>query len=182
MSDDELLTALRRVFGVENVVPEFSVASEAADGFDREVHYAPEPDFAVRPFNLDRNTEENNRRIDNALLRFSSLVNVWSERGFHGSQLDLSYNPNPRVFIAVEKEFRNNRKHRLGSMINASVLGKLGVVACVGDEAFRSITRIKGYLDFIRERKGRRLGLARNVIVIRIEVLIALLNEYSPSS
>lgn len=99
--------------------------------------------------------------------------------GYHGRPLDLGYNPNPRVFIAVETEYRNSKKHKLGSVINASVLGKVGVVACVGDEAYRPISRIKGYLDFIRERKDERLNLAGNVIVIREEYMIASLNDYS---
>lgn len=175
---DPLLLALRRVFGEENVIPEFSIAKEATDGFDTERHYAPEPDYAVRPFNLIGDIDENNRRIDNAIRRHSSLTATWSTRGFR-SPLDLGYNPNPRVFLAIEKEFHNTRKHRLGSVINASVLGKLGVVACVGDEAYRSISRIKGYLDFVGERKGRHMWLAQNVIVLRIDDMIDTLNGYA---
>lgn len=51
-------------------------------------------------------------------------------------------NSNPRCFVAIELERSTGPKHRMGSIINAGAVGKIGIVIGLGDSAYRSLKRI----------------------------------------
>lgn len=168
MSYQDLENALIDTFGVENVSMERPAKKSASDGFRRGEFYNPRSDFVVRPFNLDLDIDRS--EFVAAFDRHASLFEVLRAKSFHGNQVNFAFNQNPRYFVAVEDETKKVRKHMLGSIINASVLGKIGVVSAADADAYDVLCKMKRYFEFIQERKG--LAMAENVLVVKRKDLI----------
>ena len=63
---------------------------------------------------------------------------------------DFVGNENGRCFIAVEIESKStSRKHKMGSIVNASALGRIGIVVGLDDNTVSALIRILGYLKFL---------------------------------
>lgn len=81
-----------------------------------------------------------------------------------------SLNDNPRCLIAIEIENSNKGKHMLGNIINASLLGKVGLIVTLREEFFDAAKNICNYLNGAFERK--KIGYnPSNVAVTRYEEL-----------
>ncbi len=172
---EPLHRALVEKFGNANVEHQFNIVAAASDGYEKGFLYTPIPDFAIRPFNLDRDKEANVRSIEQAFRDHSQLIGRIASNAYEGNALNFGHNPNPRLFIEIEVENKNTEKHTLGSIINASLLGKIGILVGATPEAYELLTRIKSYLKFVEDRKG--LSLGANVVVIRMESLIGALEH-----
>lgn len=59
----EILRSLDRIFGNNNVVPEWSIAKNSKDIVTRNL-YCPRVDFAVDPFNITSDRTRNNDVIN----------------------------------------------------------------------------------------------------------------------
>jgi hypothetical protein len=84
-------------------------------------------------------------------------------------------NRNPRCFLAIEIENTGTRKSRLGSIINASAIGKIGIVVAWNNEVLRELEKIEDYLRFLRE-VGKIPEAFRNVMFIRKDQFRHVLN------
>ena len=62
INQDTIHNRLNEVFGQAHVHKEWDVAKDSQDNYTRKL-YCPRIDFAVGPFNIDRNLDENNDRI-----------------------------------------------------------------------------------------------------------------------
>ena len=176
LTPDELFEALKRAFASNEVEDQYDVGKGATDGFNKKSTYTPHPDYVVGPYNKSGDPGYNTRLIDAAFEEHKKLITKIVEAGFPSNHVDFGLNPNPRVFIAVEDEINSpNRKHRLGSIVNASLLGKVGI-ASGGPKTYNSLCRIKSYLDYVKERKGLRM--AQNVVVIDKTRLISVLGSF----
>jgi len=124
-------------FGQSNVKSEWRSNAEAADWLNFGDIYAPRPDVAVGPFNIEegRNTSE----IEDL---FSQHRNFFDRLRIADSSLNL----NPRCLIAIEIENSNKGKHMMGNIINASLLGKVGIIVTVRDEFYRAANNMCNYL------------------------------------
>ena len=89
----------------------------------REV-YAPRPDIAVGPFNTfprDR-AEKGKIKIEKVFKKYQSYFDKLLEKS------NFNENQNPRCLLAIEIKGSNTGKHMIGNFINASILGKIGLV------------------------------------------------------
>jgi hypothetical protein len=143
---------LNRVFGQSNVLPEWDVARDSQDALQRPLHYCPRIDYAIKPLNIDRNFDRNTAIINASYERYESLIEELRNNALEN--YFQTENKNPRCFLAIEYENRTSTKHRLGSLINAGSIGKLGIVVTLNDATFRSYDRILQYLDFVNSNKN----------------------------
>lgn len=86
----------------------------------------------------------------------------------------LALNENPRCFLAIEIEHKTSRKHRLGSIVNASAIGKIGIIAASNLTVFNSLIKIRKYLEYINS-VGKLKYNPRNVMILLAEDLLEAL-------
>lgn len=171
----ELMAELKRVFGADNVQKEWDVAKNSLDNLTRE-QYCPRIDFAVGPFNIDRNSWINTRRIDKAYREHAQLFRKLEQiAGYNNRTIDSNYNP--RCFLAIELENKTSRKHRLGSLINASAMAKMGIVLASDEKVLQSLLKIRKYLNFLQE--AWKFGdVPKNILILRNEDFLVALRKY----
>jgi hypothetical protein len=158
---DKISKLLSKILGEISVAKEWDVAKNSQDEFTRSL-YCPRIDIAVGPFNVTRDVENNIEAINKVHGQFHSFIE--GLKGISGIQLE-EYNENPRCLLAIEIEKRGTRKHMLGDIINASSIGKIGIIIPWDDEAFNAFERIKKYLDFIKTVKKTSYG-PKNLLII----------------
>lgn len=176
LPSDPLFSLLRATFGEDQVRRQFDVGSKRNDAFDKYQLYSPRLDYAVGPYNLDRHREENVGRINNAFRDFQPMIQQLVEEGTGDLSAISHYNSNPRMFIAIEMEDKTSRKHRLGGIINASALGKVGILVGANAEVYWSVFKIKSYLEYLRTYKS--VILAPNVIAINKSRFVHVLHNF----
>lgn len=107
------------------------------------------------------------------------MISNIQAQSFDNGEANFDFNPNPRAFVVVEDEINSpTRKHRLGSIINASLLGKVGIVSG-GPVTYTSLCRIRNFLGWVGKRKGMYVGT--NVIVIEKRKSISVLAAWGRS-
>jgi hypothetical protein len=175
-SMDEIFNRLKQIFGDQNVMPEWDVAKNSQDAYTREI-YCPRVDFAIGPFNTDANIDYNNMLIEEVHQRYRNLLELLKSRSDSKDKI-LEPNENPRCFLVIELEHENSRKHRLGSIVNASALGKIGIIVASNHRVFESLVKIRKYLEFI-QRVRKATFAPENVIIITGENFLKSLREAS---
>jgi hypothetical protein len=145
---NEIEVELKRIFGENNVIREWNVAKNSMDQLTREL-YCPRVDFAVGPFNIDLNLEYNNSLINSAYESFGDLLQRLKLASDPMNE-QFSANQNPRCFLVIELENKTSRKHRLGSLYNASAIGKIGVVVAKNAQVYSSLVKIRKYFEFLK--------------------------------
>lgn len=163
---DTLAILLAVVFGRENVRPEWPSRAKARDWLQvsRDI-YAPRPDIAVGPFNIDEGAKT--EPINDIFKRNGAFFSKLSLR-------DSNCNDNPRCLIAIEIENSNKGKHMMGNIINASLLGKVGIIVTLRKEFSTSAINMIKYLTGAFERKKSGHNPA-NVVVMSFDQLRRLL-------
>lgn len=123
--------------------------------------YSPITDIAVGPFAIeDRLISEYNdfqERIPDLIDDLTSCFrDNYNQYGGHYPGIpsypfsNFQGNENARCLIAVEIESKNTtRKHKMGSIVNASALGRVGIVVGMDDYSLKVLIRILGYLKFL---------------------------------
>jgi hypothetical protein len=175
-NSDEMFARLKRLFGNENVTREWDVAKNSKDAYTREL-YCPRVDFAVGPFNIDANIDYNNTLIEEAYRKHGKLLELLKSRS-DSEDKALKPNENPRCFLAIEVEDKSSRKHRLGSIVNASALGKIGIIVASNERVFESLVKIRKYLEFLEKVRKTR-NAPENVLIITRENFLKSLREVS---
>jgi hypothetical protein len=159
-----MLVELEQIFGRHNVIKEWDVAKNSQDAFTREL-YCPRVDYAIGPFNIDACIINNNRSINEACEKHGELLQRFKSVSDKADRI-LETNRNPRCFLAIELEDQTSRKHRLGSLINASAIGKIGIIVASNDSVFSSFVKIRNYLDFLLDVWKTRYA-PKNVLILR---------------
>lgn len=172
------------IFGEDNVKKEWSVTKDSQDGYARGL-YAPRLDIAVGPFNIDGRIEENNAAIIRTLDDNKDIIEClikseeYSIRPFR--ELRSNINKNPRCFLAIEIEKSGSRKHMLGNIVNASIIGAIGIVVPFDDKALAAYKRINEYITFAAEVKKTR-SVFKNVLIIKNQAFIRCLKDKHSST
>ena len=139
------------------------VSSAGTDGLGRDaLRYAPRVDIALGPFNTNPGPG------DFSDDQMSPELRGWFE--------GLIPNPNPRCLVAVEVVFSGSAKHVLGDILNASVLGRYGLVVCHPSKLARA-KRNREYLASLAN-VGKLPKLFRNVRVMSVD---EFLNGFDPA-
>lgn len=169
---DKIAKLLSRILGQSNVKKEWDVAKNSQDAFNRDL-YCPRIDIAVGPFNKTIDVENNIREIENVHRQFRPFI-----RGLQriSDRTLQNYNENPRCFLAIEIEKMGTRKHMLGDIVNASSLGKIGIIVPFDDKAYKAFKRIRKYLDFIKTVKKTSYGPKNLLIIPRTQLKTFLEN------
>ena len=125
----------------EEAYEEWNVAKHSQDDLTR-ARYCPRLDVAVGPFNIDREVDHNIQRINSAYNKHKGFLgDLESKAAYCGK--GFGTNANPRCFMAIEIENKNTRKHRLGSILNASALGKVGIVVGWDEKVTESLVKYR---------------------------------------
>jgi len=174
MTQEELTDKLRIIFGENNVISEWNVAKHSKDDLTREL-YCPRIDIVVGPFNIDRNLDQNNALIQRAHEARRELIEAIKGRSDIRDE-EFIPNENPRCLIAIELENKTERKHRIGNIVNASAIGRIGIIATNSEVEFGKMVKIRKYLDFLLA-VGKTKYYPQNVMLIRAGDLADVLNQ-----
>lgn len=131
--------------------------------------YSPTCDIAIGPFSFkeDQKYDETYRRLYRCSEIATFLDNVKEKNlGFNDNNI-LTINKNPRCFISLEIENTTAKdvKHLLGSIMNCSLMGKVGIVV-VFDEYIEYAKRLIMYLQHAENKKKMTEKLFRNVFIL----------------
>jgi hypothetical protein len=166
-----LFEKLKRIFGESNVEKEWDAAKNSQDDFSRKI-YCPKTDIAIGPFNIDRQVEINRRRIEATLGRHETLIHrlIEASQSSTGSKEEFltNRNKNPRCLIAIEIEGSGSRKHMLGDIANASILGLIGIIIPLTSEKLEAFKRILDYIRFATAA-GKLNPSFNNILLINKE-------------
>lgn len=102
--------------------------------------YAPYPDIVVGPFNIHSSEY---REIENILEAFKQHEIFFQE--ILGGNIS-NKNKNPRCLLAIEIEHSGTGKYMIGNIINASILGYIGIVV-VDKKLLQNVKIVKKYLE-----------------------------------
>lgn len=142
---------LKTIFGEKLVRKEWSAAS--GDNLWRDRVYAPRVDIAVGPFNSRWNHDLG---IDSAAaMELHPMIKEINER------TTIKWNEFSRCAIAIEIEFGRIQKYILGDIVNASILGGIGIVIA-NKESEEKIMRAVHYFESM---DIRRVNICQNLIV-----------------
>ena len=105
----------------------------------------------------------NNQAINERYASFQTLIESLKEEGLISSE--WAVNANPRCFLAIEYENKTSTKHRLGSLINAGAIGKIGIIVALNSKTYNSYERITNYLEFLQQNKKLNLRLCNFIVL-----------------
>jgi hypothetical protein len=133
--------------------------------------YAPRVDVAVGPYALwDRRIDEYTAMmertrpfIDSLIERHNHNVEALGERA-HFDDI-LHFNDNSRCFLAIEIEESGGRKHCLGNLVNASALGRVGLLIARTEKVFRVFLRQRTYLKFLADVEKNTFKTANTLVL-----------------
>lgn len=133
--------------------------------------YAPKVDIAVGPFATETRQEA---RYSELLEQTRSFVECLIER--HNQNVESNeertsfdriahFNENARCLFCIEVEDTGSRKHCLGDLVNASALGRVGILVARSEKMFKVFLRQRVYLHFL-ERVGKNTFRTDNALVL----------------
>jgi hypothetical protein len=136
--------------------------------------YWPVVDIAVGPFAM---RERLGYRYTELMSGTRALVERLIE--FHnqnveelGERMDfetlLAFNENARCLFCIEIEESGSRKHCLGNLVNASALGRLGLLVARNRRTLNIFVRERAYLRFL-EDVGKNTFKTANALVVTEE-------------
>lgn len=152
------------------IYPKVEISWYPFRGYGRSM-YNPEIDIAVGPFAI----QQQYRSAYNELLDVSSnflkyLVlshneNIESDGEKVIFENIRSFNENARCFLCIEIEDSGSRKHCLGDLINASALGRVGLLVARSDKILKIFLRQRVYLKHLGELGKNTFKLDNTLIV-----------------
>ena len=166
---------LRGIFGKELVETEWdSVQYDGHAGNHSQV-YAPRLDIAVGPFNSYTNLDigDDQTKVMRSHPFTKKLIKtILSQRETIGKV----WNSFSRCFLAIEIDFSGSEKHILGSIINATVSGSIGIVI-TNHENFKRANRLVSYIMRLEGLDRIDLNVLRNLIIFEQEDFISFLKN-----
>jgi hypothetical protein len=123
--------------------------------------YSPRVDVAVGPFAYQekRYAQEYNRLTAVSREFLNKLLDLFKKNSKNFSfdheipadcQRLGDMNRNARCLMPIEIEKSGDRKHRLGDIVNACSLGRVGLIIAWDQSALNSFLKIVGYFAFLK--------------------------------
>jgi hypothetical protein len=187
----------RRLDGPPDYLDERAYQQQVKEAFDRiygEVEiqwrpfrgegrgiYAPIVDIAVGPFAITRRyIDEYGELLDQTRAFIERLIGKHSEncegREENARFEDIrNFNENARCLLCSEIEESGTRKHCLGNLVNASALGRIGILVRVRHR-YSERSYDSAYLHFLAEVQKNNFK-TRNALVLTAEQLTESLAE-----
>lgn len=167
--------------------------------------YCPRVDLAVGPFATTGRFEEryrelldasrafveclvakHNENIERAAAHRSVLGNADLRRlllsGITSFETIAFFNENARCLLCIEIEETGSRKHCLGDLVNASALGRVGLLVARAEKVMRVFLRQRVYLQFLAS-VGKNTFKTDNALVLSAEQFdgcLGLVKEQTP--
>lgn len=180
----ELRDNLKLIFNIDDIEEEWS---SMRDEYNLSI-YSPRLDVAVGPFatherlGLIYDDMLRNPLIESFLRRLVDFNRVNLDRYGDGFVLPAPFeeilyrNHNARCFMAIEIEHLVSRKHLMGGAINASALGRFGVVIPWSDEKLRAFIKLVRYLHYLRYAEKNTFDTS-NLLIITKEQMDTAVSE-----
>lgn len=118
--------------------------------------YAPRIDIAVGPFAIEsrRFHERYTELLFETRPFIQSLIechnhNLESAEERASFETAAFFNLNARCLLCIEIEDSGSRKHCLGNLVNASALGRIGLLIARSEKILRTFVRQRVYLRFL---------------------------------
>jgi hypothetical protein len=145
--------------------------------------YSPRIDIAVGPFSTERgekNIDDYDHIMDLSEDFIEQLIEYHIENvsrfRIQDEELDevLQYpsfdeikanNSNARCLLAIEIENRVSRKHLLGGVVNASALGRLGIVVGWTKNKVEALVKLQAYWDYLGS-VGKNTFKTKNLVIL----------------
>src|SRR5258708_2488380 len=146
--------ALERLYpGVEVKTEWYPFLGESRD------MYWPVVDVAVGPFAThqkfgSRYTElmkETRPFIQSLIEIHNTNVKALGRDEFANFRVLSEFNENARCLFCIEIEESSSRKHCLGNLVNASALGRIGILLARNEKVLRIFVRQRAYFKFLAE-------------------------------
>lgn len=173
---NEVATVLRDVFGKDLVKTEWDSVQHDGHTANHKSVYAPRHDIAVGPFNsymdLDIGTDKTKSMQSHPFTK--KLIKGAFQ---HRETLDKIWNSISRCYLAIEIEFSGSSKSILGSIVNASVSGSIGIVIANKDN-LETADRICKYMMRLEGLERLEINALRNLIVFGENQFLELLLEF----
>lgn len=174
----KLAGILRDIFGKEVVKTEWdSVRYDGHTGNHSQI-YAPRHDIAVGPFNSYMNLDigdDKTKAMQSHPFTKKLVKCILSQR----ETIDKVWNSFSRCFLAIEIDFSGSEKHILGSIINATVSGSVGIVI-TNHENNEKAKRLANYIMRLEELGRIDLNVLRNLIIFEQDDFIYFLKTKNP--
>jgi len=168
---EKITELLKNIFNEVN--KEWNAAKNSQDDYNRKI-YCPRLDIAIGPFNINRNFQDREKILQSIKSKKKIIDKICKEG--HLLEFPLKNNNNPRCAIAIEIEYSGSRKHMLGDITNASILGGIGIIVAVGNKKLKQFVKMKGYIDFAVKNEKIK-PIFNNIVIIGSEDLIKILEK-----
>jgi len=176
-----LARKLTYVFQEQEIITEWSAS------INNEI-YSPRLDLAVGPFAIhDIYINEYDQlihhpRVGNflSMLYQAYRTNVERDSYFSIPEINekLFMNLNARCFLSIEIENAVTQKHIIGGIVNASALGRVGILIPWNHKQMRAFLRALNYLGFLKS-VGKNTFDTTNIFVITKEQIEIILESFS---
>jgi hypothetical protein len=168
---------------LSRIYPREEIKTEWISFKDEIERYSPRLDVAVGPFATNNIYGD---RYDTLMKQTEAFISRLIE--IHNNNLaeynDTSYsasfeklkitNNNARCLYAIEIENRVSRKQLMGSIVNVTALGRIGIIIGWRPEVYRMAFRAKRYVQFLNEVKKNAFSTDNLLIFTRLQLLRAL--------
>lgn len=153
--------------------------------FVRDKRYSPRVDVAVGPFATDKRymgeydslSRKARPLLELIFEEFEKNVQAFNpEAQYVDRRSYLNFNINARCFMAIEIEKSGSRKHRLGDIVNASALGRIGIIVAWEKKDLRSFLKILEYFNFLQS-VGKNTFQTKNIAVLDKEQFLKILTN-----
>jgi len=141
--------------------------------------YSPRVDAAVGPFALDHKFQsEYDSLMQTSRIFIEKLIKKYNEN-LRSFDLNIEenlfnelkyFNQNARCLLCIEIENKVSRKHLIGGLVNASALGRIGILIPWTSEKLKAFINLRNYLEFLGS-VGKNTFKTNNIIILTKEQL-----------
>jgi len=174
---NKLIIDFRSIFGNDMVEKEWDSVKFDGHYDNHKRVYAPRHDIAIGPFNSYPDLDigrDNTKRMQSHPFTKRLIRDVLQNRG----TLKKTWNSFSRCYLAIEIEFTGSSKHILGSLINASVSGSIGIV--INNK--RNSTKLDRMWRYLKRLEGlgrMKIYTLNNLIIFDDDEFLELLSEFT---
>lgn len=170
-----IASMLSDIFGFNLVETEWDATKNNGHGGNHKKVYGPRHDVAVGPFNsgqdIDLGTDRSKATQRHALVK--KLVKGSLK---YRDPLHKLWNKASCCFLAIEIEFSGSSKHLMGSIINASTSGAIGIVIVNDKVKMERAKRMCAYFSRLEGLDRLEINGLKNLIIFDSDDFIKLLS------
>jgi hypothetical protein len=181
---DELAYQRQVAESLHRLYPEVEIQWRPFRGEGRRI-YAPVVDVAVGPFAITRRyIDEYREMLEGSRAFIDSLIARHNEN-LDGREKPTRFerirdsNENARCLLCIEIEESGSKKHCLGNLVNASALGRIGILVARKPTVLGTFVRQRAYLHFLAEVQKNTFR-TENALVLTAEQFNECLAEVHP--